>query len=73
MLRLRCLQQHRDRVGLDHDAQARDVTIDFPLLPANALVKADAPMEGQPQLAGNGKRIVVKAEAIAMLLAASTQ
>ena len=55
------------------DAQARDVTIDFPLLPANALVKADAPMEGQPQLAGNGKRIVVKADAIAMLLGASKQ
>ena len=53
------------------DAQARDVTIDFPLLPANALIKADAPMEGQPQLAGNGKRIVVKADAIAMLLEAS--
>jgi hypothetical protein len=28
-------------------------------------------MEGQPQLAGNGKRIVVKADAIAMLLQAS--
>ena len=55
------------------DAQARDITIDFPLLPANALVKADAPMEGQPQLAGNGKRIVVKADAIAMLLEASKQ
>ena len=53
------------------DAQARDVTLDFPLLPANALIKADAPMEGQPQLAGNGKRIVVKADAIAMLLEAS--
>jgi hypothetical protein len=53
------------------DAQARDVTIDFPLLPANALIKADAPMERQPQLAGNGKRIVVKADAIAMLLQAS--
>lgn len=53
------------------DAQAGDVTIDFPLLPANALIKADAPMEGQPQLAGNGKRIVVKADAMAMLLEAS--
>ena len=53
------------------DAQARDVTIDFPLLPANALIKADAPMEGQPQLAGNGKRIVIKADVIAMLLEAS--
>ncbi len=53
------------------DAQARDVTIDFPLLPANALVKPEAPIEGQRQLAGDGKRIVVKADAMAMLLDAS--
>ena len=53
------------------DAQARDVTIDFPLLPANASINADAPMEGQPQLAGDGQRILVKADAIAMLLEAS--
>ena len=36
------------------EPQARDVTLDFPLLPANAAIKADAPMEGQPQLAGDG-------------------
>ena len=62
-------QLYRAITGID--AQARDVTIDFPLLPANALVKPEAPMEGQPQLAGNGKRIVLKADAIATLLQAS--
>jgi len=53
------------------DAQAHDVTIDFPLLPPNALVKAEVPLEQQSQLAGDGKRFVLKAEAIAPLLEAA--
>jgi hypothetical protein len=35
------------------------------------LIKADVPMEGPPQQAGDGKPILVKADAIAMLLEAS--
>lgn len=62
-------QLYRALTGVD--ARAADVTIDFPLLPANALVKPEAPLEAQPQLAGNGRRIVVKADAMAMLLEAS--
>ena len=42
-----------------------DLALDFPLLPANALVKPDAPLERQPQLAGDGSRVLVKAEALA--------
>lgn len=53
------------------EAQPADVTLDFPLLPPNALIKPDAPLEQQPQLAGDGKRIVLKAEAIAPLLEAA--
>ena len=34
-------------------------------LPANAMVKPDAPLERQPQLAGDGSRVLVKAEALA--------
>ncbi len=52
-------------------AQAGDVTVDFPLLPPNALIKPDAPLEQQVQLAGDGKTIVIKAEAIAPLLLAA--
>ena len=59
------------RIITGNDAQAADVTLDFPLLPANALIKPDAPLEQQPQLAGDGKRIVLKAEAIAPLLVAA--
>lgn len=53
------------------DAQAGDVTIDFPLLPPNASIKPDAPLEQQPQLAGDGKRFVLKAEAVTPLLKAA--
>ena len=41
-----------------------DLTLDFPLLPANALVESDAPLESQPQLAGDRSRVLVKAEAV---------
>lgn len=54
------------------DAQAVDLTIDFALLPANALVKPDAPLEQQPQLAGDGGRLVIKAATVAPLLEAAT-
>lgn len=53
------------------DAAPRDVILDFPLLPPNALVKPDAPLEVQPQLAGDGKRVVLTAAAIAPLLQAA--
>ncbi len=53
------------------DAQARDVTLDFPLLPPNASIKSNAPMESQQQIAGDGKRIVIKADALAPLLQAA--
>ena len=41
-----------------------DVTLDFALLPANAAVKPDVPMESQAQLEGQPKKIVVKADAM---------
>ena len=59
-------QVYRAVVG--SDAQAGDVTIDFALLPARAAIKADAPMESQPQLKGDGKKIVLAASAVAPLL-----
>lgn len=54
-----------------HDVQARDVILDFPLLPPNALIKPDARLESQKQLAGDGKRIVIKAAVLAPLLEAA--
>jgi len=45
--------------------------LDFPLLPPNALVKPDAPLESQEQIAGDGKRIVIKADALAPLVEAA--
>jgi len=54
------------------DARARDVTFDFPLLPPNALIKSDAPLKSQQQVAGDGKRIVIQADALAPLVQAAT-
>jgi len=51
-----------------HDPQARDVVIDFPLLPRNAQVLPEQALERQPQLAGDGRRLVLKAAAITPLL-----
>ena len=51
--------------------QARKLVLDFPLLPANAAVQADAPVETQPQLAGDGQRVEVAGEALAPLFAAA--
>lgn len=53
------------------DAQAVDISIDFALLPVNALVKPDTPLEHQPQLAGDGKVVVIKADLVAPLLRAT--
>lgn len=62
-------QLYRAIVG--SDARAVDVTLDFPLLPPNARVMPQAALEMQPQLAGDGTRLVLKAAAIAPLLQAA--
>lgn len=59
------------RAVTGEDAQPHDLTIDFPLLPANALVKPDAPLESQAQLAGDGHGLLLKADALAPLLEAA--
>ena len=53
------------------ELQAADVTLDFALLPPMAAVKPDAPIEQQAQLAGDGRKVVVKADAMALLLHAA--
>ena len=53
------------------DAQPADVTLDFALLPPMAAVKPDAPLEQQPQLKGDGRKVVVKADAMKALLEAA--
>ena len=55
------------------DAQAVDVVIDFPLLPVNALIKPDVALEHQPQIAGDGRLLLIKADTVAPLLRAATQ
>jgi hypothetical protein len=49
---------------------ARDLRVSAPLLPVNAAVSADSPMESQPGLAGDGKLTVVPAALLAPLVAA---
>lgn len=49
-------------------ATPADLDLDFALLPANARVESDSPMEQQPQLAGDGKRVRIPARSIAALL-----
>jgi hypothetical protein len=51
--------------------QATDLMIDFPLLPPNAMIRADAPMETQKQIAGDGSRVLLKADAVAPYYAAA--
>ncbi|WP_036169436.1 SGNH/GDSL hydrolase family protein [Noviluteimonas dokdonensis] len=51
--------------------QPADVTLDFALLPANAAVTADTPMESQEQLKGQPKKTVVKADAMAVVIDAA--
>ena len=53
------------------DAQAADLVFDFALLPARAAVQADAPLERQAQLAGDGRKLVLKAATLAPLLDAA--
>lgn len=48
-----------------HPPLAADLMIDFPLLPANALIHPDTPMETQAQIAGDGHRYLVKAGLVA--------
>jgi hypothetical protein len=48
-----------------------DLLLDFPLLPANAMVLPDSPLESQPQIAGDGSRVVLKAGAVAPFYAAA--
>lgn len=59
------------RAVAGEDARPHDLAIDFPLLPANALVKPDAPLESQAQLAGDGHGLLLKADALAPLLEAA--
>lgn len=48
--------------------QAHDLRINAPLLPVNAAVSPASPMEEQPDLAGDGRTIVVPASLITPLL-----
>ncbi len=48
-----------------------DVTLNFALLPANAAVTPDAPMELQAQLKGIPRKTVVKADAMSAVIAAA--
>ena len=48
---------------------AQDLLIDFPMLPPAALTHPDTPIETQPQLAGDGSKVLLKAEALAPLYA----
>lgn len=50
-------------------AEPQDLMLDFPMLPAAADVRADTPMETQPQLAGDGSRFLVKAALLAPMYA----
>ena len=52
-------------------AQAADMVIDFPLLPENALIHPDSPMEAQAQIAGDGSKVLLKAAALVPLYAAA--
>jgi len=54
-----------------NDAQAADVTLDFALLPPMAAVKPDTPLEQQPQLKGDGRKVVVRTDAMKALLEAA--
>jgi len=65
---LLALTLYRDITG--NVPTARDLQITAPLLPFNAAVAADRPIEAQPGLAGDGKVTVVPAALIAPLLQA---
>lgn len=63
------VQLHEAIVGTA--PQATDVTLDFALLPANAAIQPDTPMEAQPQLKGDGRKVLVKADAMAAAIEAA--
>ena len=63
------IQFHEAIVG--RAPQPVDVTLDFALLPANAAIKPDAPMESQAQLKGTPKKTVVKADAMSVVIDAA--
>lgn len=48
---------------------AADLELDFALLPANAAIKPESPIEQQPQLAGSGKPVRIPANSIVGLIA----
>lgn len=52
-----------------HAPTAADLELDFALLPANAAIKPESPIEQQPQLAGSGKPVRIPGNSIAGLLA----
>ena len=52
-----------------HAPVPREVTIDFPLLPPNAQVNGDTPMETQPQIAGGAVPVRLAAEALSPIYA----
>lgn len=62
-------QLHRAIVGAW--PQAVDVTLDFALLPVRAAVKPDSPIETQAQLQGDGRKVLVKADAMQALIDAA--
>lgn len=55
------------------EPRAADVRIDFPLLPANAKIDPKLPLEAQPQLAADGRVLLLKADAVAPLLEAAAE
>ena len=55
------------------EARPADLLIDFPLLPANAMITPDKPMELQAQIAGDGSRVLLKAEALASFYTAASE
>jgi hypothetical protein len=63
------VQLHQAIVGTA--PQPVDVTLDFALLPANAAITPDTPMESQAQLKGHPQKVLVKADAIAATIAAA--
>ena len=62
------LELYRDITGAA--PVARDLRVRAPLLPVNAAVAADAPIESQPGLAGNGAVTLVPASLLSPLLGA---
>src|SRR5690606_15004570 len=59
---------HLYRAVTGSDARPIDLRIDFPLLQARAGISPDVPMEAQPQLAGDGSVVLIKAAVLAPYL-----